>query len=97
MNHWMWPVSLAGILSTAVVCGTDNVLFDCRPSRSQIGFIVGRNRNHGFFPLVRRRVDADLGRLGDLVQLLAGRDEQEWAPLVLFRIALNADSVRHYL
>ena len=23
MNHWMWPVSLAGILSTAVVCGTD--------------------------------------------------------------------------
>jgi hypothetical protein len=23
MNHWMWPVSLIGILSTAVVCGTD--------------------------------------------------------------------------
>jgi hypothetical protein len=23
MNHWMWPVSLAGILCTAVVCGTD--------------------------------------------------------------------------
>src|SRR5215467_7179588 len=23
MNHWMWPLSLAGILSTAVVCGTD--------------------------------------------------------------------------
>ncbi len=23
MNHWMWPISLAGILSTAVVCGTD--------------------------------------------------------------------------
>jgi Domain of unknown function (DUF1772) len=23
MSHWMWPVSLAGILSTAVVCGTD--------------------------------------------------------------------------
>jgi hypothetical protein len=22
MNHWMWPVSLVGILSTAVVCGT---------------------------------------------------------------------------
>jgi hypothetical protein len=22
-NHWMWPVSLVGILSTAVVCGTD--------------------------------------------------------------------------
>ena len=23
MNHWMWPVFLVGILSTAVVCGTD--------------------------------------------------------------------------
>src|SRR5215470_5087363 len=23
MNHWMLPVSLVGILSTAVVCGTD--------------------------------------------------------------------------
>src|SRR5215472_9271501 len=23
MNHWMWSASLVGILSTAVVCGTD--------------------------------------------------------------------------
>ena len=23
MNHWMWLVSLVGILSTAVVCATD--------------------------------------------------------------------------
>jgi hypothetical protein len=23
MNHWMWPVSLVGILSTAVLCGKD--------------------------------------------------------------------------
>src|SRR5215469_11132674 len=23
MNHWLWPVSLVGILSTAVACGTD--------------------------------------------------------------------------
>jgi hypothetical protein len=23
MNHWIWPVSLFGIHSTAVVCGTD--------------------------------------------------------------------------
>jgi hypothetical protein len=43
------------------------------------------------------RADADLGSLGDLVQLLAGRVEQEWSALVLFRIALNADSVRHSL
>lgn len=73
------------------------VLFDYRPSRSQIGFTICRNRNHGFFPHVRQRADADLGRLGDLVQLLAGRVKQEWTALVLFRIALNADSVRRYL
>jgi hypothetical protein len=23
MNHWMWAVSFIGVLSTAVVCGTD--------------------------------------------------------------------------
>ena len=74
-----------------------HVLFDYRPSRSQIGFIICRNRNHGFFPHVRQRADADLGRLGALVQLLAGRVKQEWTALVLFRIALNADSVRRYL
>ena len=97
MNHWMWLVSLVGILSTAVVCGTDMFFFDYRPSRSQIGFTICRNRNHGFFPHVRRCTDADLGRLGDLVQLLAGRVKQEWEALVLFRIALNADYVRGYL
>jgi hypothetical protein len=74
-----------------------HVLFDYRPSRSQNGFTICWNRNHGFFSLVRRRADADLGRLGDLVQPLAGRIKQEWAALVLSRIAPNADSVRHSL
>jgi hypothetical protein len=50
-----------------------------------------------FFSLVRRRADADLGRLGDLVQPPAGRIKQEWAALALSRIAPNADSVRHSL
>ncbi len=38
-----------------------------------------------------------MGRLGNLVQLLAGRVKQGWAALVLLRIALHADSVRHSL
>src|SRR5215468_9501227 len=34
MNHWMWPVSLVGILSTAVVCGTDMFFLTIgRPAR----------------------------------------------------------------
>jgi len=74
-----------------------HVLFDYRPFRSQIGFTIRWNRNHGSFSLVRRRADADLGRLGDLVQPLAGRIKQEWAALALSRIAPNADSVRHSL
>ena len=74
-----------------------HVLFDYRPSRAQIGFTICRNRSHGISPHVRRRADADLWRLGDLVQLLAGRAKQDWAALVLSRIALNADNVRHYL
>jgi hypothetical protein len=33
MNHWMWPLSLVGILSTAVVCGTDMFFLTCgRPA-----------------------------------------------------------------
>ena len=46
------------------------VLFDRRPSRTQISFIISRNRSYGFSPHVRRRADADLGRLGDLVYFL---------------------------
>src|SRR6516162_5815848 len=74
-----------------------HVLFDYRPSRAQIGFTICRNRSHGISPHVRRCADADLGRLCDLVQLLAGRVKQEWTTRVLFRIPLNADSLRRYL
>src|SRR5271163_2232315 len=74
-----------------------HVLFDYRPCCSQNGFTICWNRNYGLFSLVRRRADADLGRLGDLVQPPAARIKQEWAALVLSRIAPNADSVRHSL
>ena len=97
MNHWMWVLSLVGILGTAVVLGTDMFFFDDRPFRSSLGFPGCRNRSHGFLPHVRRRADADLGRLGDPGQLAAGRLQQEWAALVLLRIPLDADSVRHSL
>ena len=87
MDYWMWPVSLVGILSTAVVCGTDMFFLTVGRSRSQIGFIVGRNRSYGFFPHVRRRADADLGRLSHSVQPFARRVKPKRAALVLCRIA----------
>src|SRR5215470_17584621 len=95
------PLDVAGISSwhskhsSGVWYG--HVLFDCRPCRSQNGFTICRNRSHGISPHVRRRTDADLGHLGDLVQHLAGRIEPEWAAMVLSRIAPNADSVRYSL
>jgi hypothetical protein len=36
------------------------------------------------------------GVLAILSNFLHGRVKQEWAALVLFRIALHADSIRHY-
>ena len=33
MNYWMWPIALVGILSTAVVLGTDTFFLTCgRPA-----------------------------------------------------------------
>ena len=33
MTHWMWPLALVGILSTAVVLGTDMFFLTCgRPA-----------------------------------------------------------------
>ena len=53
MNHLIVLVSLAGILSTAVVFGTDMFFFDCGPSRSQIGFAICWNGGYGIYPCFR--------------------------------------------
>src|ERR1700752_1220337 len=97
MNRWMELVSLIGILSTAVVFGTDMFFLTIGRSALRLASPSAGTEIMGFFSLVRRRADADLGRLGDLVQSLAGCVKQEWAALVLSRIAPNADSVRHSL
>src|SRR5207253_1789885 len=51
----------------------------------------------GILPYLRCRADADLGRLGDLVELLPGPVQREWTSRVLFRLSLYADPVRRYL
>ena len=58
-----------------------HVLFDCRPSRSQIGFTVCRNRSHGIFSHVRRCPDADLGVsaiLANFLLAVLSSSEQRW-------------------
>ena len=50
----------------------------------------------GFFHMFADARMPIWGVLAILSNLLHGRVKQEWAALVLFRIALHADSVRHY-
>ena len=96
MNHWMSLVSLVGILSTAVVCGTDMFFLTIGRPALRLASPSAGTEVMVFFTC-SPSADADLGRLGDLVQPLAGRIKQEWAALVLSRITPDADSVRHSL
>ena len=97
MNHWMWPVSLVGILSTGVVCGADMFFLTIGRPALRLASPSAGTEVMGFLHMFADARMPIWGRLGDLVQLLAGRVKQEWTALVLFRIALNADSVRRYL
>jgi len=45
MNHWMRAVSLVGILSTAVVCGTDTFFLTIgRPALTGLAYRESRSR-----------------------------------------------------
>src|SRR6516225_4393665 len=57
------------------------VLFDCRPSCSQIGFTVGRNRVMGFFHMfgdARMPIWGVSAILSNLLLGVLGRSEQRW-------------------
>ena len=51
MNHWMWPVSLVGILSTAVVCGTDMFFLTVARSALRMASPSAGTEIMGFFHL----------------------------------------------
>ena len=96
MNPLMWLVSLVRILSTAVVFGRDMFFLTISRPAPRLASPSAGTRNHEFFHMF---VDARMpiwGVLAILSNFLHGRVKQEWAALVLFRIALHADSIRHY-
>ena len=97
MNHWMWLVSLVGILSTAVVFGTDMFFLTIGRSALRLASQSAGTEIMGFFHMFADARMPIWGRRGDLVQPLAGRLQQGWAALALFGIALHADSVRDSL
>jgi hypothetical protein len=75
-----------------------HVLFDYRPSRSQIGFTICRNRNHGFLPHVadaRMPVWGVLAILSSFLLVVLSKSGQRWLyfasllMLILFVIFYN--------
>ena len=52
MNHWMWPVSLVGILSTAVVLGTDMFFLTCARPALRLASSSAGTEVMGFFHMI---------------------------------------------
>ena len=97
MIHWMWPVPLIGILSTAVVCGTDMFFLTVGRPALRLASSSAGTEVMGFLHMFGDARMPIWGFSAILSNSLAGRLKQERAALVLFRIALNADSVRDQL
>jgi hypothetical protein len=76
MNHWMWPVSLAGILSTAVVCGTDMFFLTVGRPALRLASSSAGTEVMGFLHMFGG-ARMPIWRLGDLVQHLASRLKQD--------------------
>jgi hypothetical protein len=95
MNHMIEPLSLVGILSTAVVYGTDMFFLTAgRPalrlaSPSAVTEVMGFIHSFGDARMPIHRVD-----LVELVSCPVRRERTSW---ILFRLARHADPVRRSL
>ena len=98
MNYLIWPVSLIGILSTAVVCGTDMFFLTVgRPALRLASPSVG-TEVMGFIHLfgdARMPIWGVLAILSNLLLAVLSRGEQRWfylaslLMLILFVILYN--------
>src|SRR6516165_3955727 len=98
MNHWMWLVSLVGILSTAVVCGTDMFFLTIGRPALRLASPSAGTEVMGFFHMFADARMPIWGVLAILSNLLLGvfsRSEQRWfyltsiLMLILFVIFYN--------
>ena len=98
MNHWMWPVSLVGILSTAVVCGTDMFFLTIGRAALRMASPSAATEIMGFFHLfadARMPIWGVLAILSNLLLLVLSRSGQRWfylaslLMLILFVILYN--------
>src|ERR1700740_2997519 len=98
MNHWMWLLSLVGILSTAVVFGTDMFFLTVGRAALRLASPSAGTEIMGFF---HKFADARMPIWGvsvilsNLVLVVFGRSEQRWfylaslLMLILFVILYN--------
>ena len=98
MNHWMWLLSLVGILSTAVVFGTDTFLLTIGRSALRLASPSAGTEVMGFFHMFADARMPIWGVLAIVSNLLLGvfsRSEQRWfylasiLMLILFVIFYN--------
>jgi len=81
MNHWMWPVSLVGILSTAVVCGTDMFFLTCGRPALRLASSSAVTEVMGFIHMIadaRMPIWVVAAMLCNLVLAVFGSSEQRW-------------------
>ena len=101
MNHWMWLVSLVGILSTAVVFGTDMFFLTIGRAALRLASSSAGTEVMGFFHMfadARMPVWGVSAILSNLLLVILSRSEQRWfylaslLMLILFVILYNLSS-----
>lgn len=81
MNHWMWPLSLVGILSTAVVCGTDMFFLTVGRPALRLASSSAGTEVMGFFHMfadARMPIWGVAAILSNLLLAVFSRSEQRW-------------------
>ena len=81
MNHWMWLVSLVGILSTAVVCGTDMFFLTVGRPALRLASSSAGTEVMGFFHMfgdVRMPIWGVAAILSNILLAVFSRSEQRW-------------------
>jgi hypothetical protein len=85
MNHWLWPVSLVGILGTAVVCGTDMFFLTVGRPALRLASSSAGTEVMGFLHMfgdARMPIWAVSAILSNLLLAVLSRSEQRWFHLV---------------
>jgi Domain of unknown function (DUF1772) len=98
MNHWMWAVSLVGILSTAVVFGTDMFFLTVGRPALRLASVSATTEVMGFFHLfadARMPFWGILAVLSNLLLTVFSRNGVRWfylaslSTLIVFVIVYN--------